>query len=80
MKKIVLFLIPILILGCGPQTDTVIKNWSSQWKMVYFKDTTTNLCFSAIKFGKDATSVDCKTFNCVPCDSLKHVTIFKIGK
>jgi hypothetical protein len=80
MKKVVLFLIPVIIASCGPSTETAIKKRAEQWKMIYFKDTTTGLCFSAINYGKEANTVDYKTFNCVSCDSLKKVSVFKIGK
>jgi hypothetical protein len=80
MKKIVLFLIPIVFFSCGPTPETVIMQTAAKLEMVYFKDTTTNVCFSAIKYGKDASNVDYKTFTCVPCDSLKHVSIYKLGK
>lgn len=80
MKKLVLFLIPVLIVSCAPSTDSAIKKRAAQWRMVYFRDTTTGLCFSAINYGDEANTVDYKTFNCVSCDSLKKVPIFKIGK
>jgi hypothetical protein len=79
MKKIVLFFVIIVFTACNISTDSAIKKRAAQLSMVYFKDTTTNICFSAINYGDDANTVDFKSLNCVPCDSLKHVHIFKIG-
>jgi hypothetical protein len=57
-----------------------MKKRSSQLQMVYFIDTTTNVCFGVLRYGKEVNTVDFKTFTCVPCDSLKYVSIYKIGK
>ena len=76
MKKlIVVSLLSIVTMTSCQQTkqsnpDEIKKN------LIYFQDSNTNLCFGAINSitaqGYEVTSV-----TCVPCDSLKNVSVLK---
>lgn len=77
MKKLIVVLstLSILVMTSCQQTeqsnpDEIKKN------LIYFQDSNTNLCFGAINSitaqGYEVTSV-----TCVPCDSLKNVSVLK---
>lgn len=69
----------IFYVGCGKlSNDDDVK--SIDMKLVYMRDSTTNLCFTAPAWGSSPTSFDTRALMCVPCDSLKNVTVYPIRK
>jgi hypothetical protein len=80
MRKILLFLLSLMVSCNGIPNQTIVQRTAIHWRVGYFKDTTTNICFGAV-FNKDAQPIviDQKAFTCVPCDSLKNVRVFSIG-
>lgn len=74
MKKylscIIATIIVIIICSCSN------KSTIPTIQVVYFKDPTTGICFSACTAG--GTFSGTNTMTCVPCDSLRNVEVFSI--
>lgn len=58
---------------------TTTQEQANANEMVYLKDTKTNLCFAA-PLNANGTGYDPRSITCVPCDSLKNVTIYNFKK
>lgn len=77
MKKliVVLSMLSIVTMTSCQQTkqsntDEIKKN------LIYFKDSNTNLCFGAIN-SFSAQGYEVTSITCVPCDSLKNISVLK---
>lgn len=74
MKKIVILSIIALMCLCSCQNSEKTNVKRVKNNMTYFKDDSTGLCFASVNSistqGGSYTSI-----TCVPCDSLKNVTV-----
>ncbi len=73
MKKLLFAL--ILFCSCRGTTEEKAAGIS----IVYLKDPSTNLCFSAVHRKDDDPFYD-YTISCVPCDSLNNVKIYLLNQ
>lgn len=63
----------VVLTGCQFSGESNVKDIKEN--LVYFKDEKTNLCFAAINSTNTSSLTETTSITCVPCDSLKNVTL-----
>ena len=73
MKKYSVAALFVILTSCQISSD--INSAEVKENMIYFKDERTGLCFAAVGSTNSSSLSKDVSFTCVPCDSLKNVTL-----